>query len=130
MTSSLFARVGFGLAALAAPALAAAQWVPGSEIVGQSVQVETNGVVNTIYFDPGGTARIVSPNGNVVQGAWSAANGQLCLNVGAASECFPYTNAFQAGQQVSLTSSCNATSRWLATATNQPPTQQGSGERG
>ena len=45
---------------------AAAQYVPGSEIVGQTVQVETNGVVNNVTFEPGGTARIATPSGNVV----------------------------------------------------------------
>jgi hypothetical protein len=35
---------------------ASAQYVPGSEIVGQTVQVETNGVVNNVTFEPGGTA--------------------------------------------------------------------------
>lgn len=42
--------------------LAQAGWVPGSEITGQSVQVETNGVTNTVFFDPGGVARIPSPD--------------------------------------------------------------------
>ena len=87
-------------------------WVPGTEITGQSVQVETNGVTNTVFFDPGGVARIQTPNGNVVPGSWSAANGQLCLTTGAAQECWPYAQPFQAGQQISLTSSCNSASRW------------------
>ena len=75
-------------------------WVPGTEITGQSVQVETNGVTNTVFFDPGGVARIQTPNGNVVPGSWSAANGQLCLTTGAAQECWPYAQPFQAGQQI------------------------------
>lgn len=109
---------------------AVAQWTPGSEIVGQSVQVETNGVVNTIHFDPGGQARIITPGGNTVNAAWTAANGQLCLNTGAAQECWPYQTAFQPGQQVTLASRCGA-SRWLAAATNQPPPPpQPAGERG
>ena len=57
-------------------------WAPGSEITGQSVQVETNGVTNTVYFDPGGGARIQTPGGNIVPGTWSAANGRLCLSTG------------------------------------------------
>src|SRR5918993_563325 len=65
-------------------AAASAQvWVPGSEITGQSIQVETNGVVNTVYFDPGGVARIATPSGNMVQGSWSVANEMLCLETGA-----------------------------------------------
>lgn len=117
-----------GLVLLGVPVAAVAQsWVPGSEIVGQSVQVETNGVVNTVSFDPGGSARITSPGGNVVQGTWTAANGQLCLGVAGGQECWPYQQAFQAGQQVTLVSSCNVTSRWLAGSTNM---QAPRGERG
>ena len=69
------------------------------EIIGQSVQVETNGVTNTVYFDPGGAARIQTPGGNTVPGTWAASNGQLCLSTGAAQECWPYAQPFQSGQQ-------------------------------
>ena len=110
---------------------ASAQWVPGSEIAGQTVQVETNGVLNNITFEPGGVASITTPSGNVVPASWTANAGQLCLSTGGAQECFPYTQAFQAGQPVTATSSCGASSRWLANATNQPPQQpQNLGERG
>ena len=82
--------------------LAQAGWVPGSEITGQSVP-----------------------------GTWGAANGQLCLTTGAAQECWPYSQPFQAGRQIGLTSSCNSASRWTALGTNQAaPVQQGAGERG
>ena len=110
---------------------ASAQWVPGSEIAGQTVQVETTGVLNNISFEPGGTARITTPSGNVILASWTANAGQLCLSTGGAQESFPYTQAFQAGQPITATSSCGATSRWLANATNQPPQQpQNLGERG
>ena len=117
---------------LVAPAIAFAQvWVPGSEISGQSAQVTTNGITNTVYFDTGGVARIVSPGGNTVNGTWSAASGQLCLNTGAAQECWPYASAFQAGAPITLTSSCNAVSTWTANGVNPlaPPAARG-GERG
>jgi hypothetical protein len=123
VSASIAAVIIGGMSATAA----LAQWVPGSEIVGQSVQVETNGVVNTVSFDPGGAARITSPGGSVVQGTWTAANGQLCIGANGGQECWPYQAAFQPGQQVTLTSNCNATSRWLATSTNQ---QMPRGERG
>ena len=110
-------------------AAVAQQWTPGSEIVGQSVQVQTNGVTNTVYFDQGGAARIVSPNGNVVNATWTSTGGQLCLNAGGGAECWPYTQAFQAGQAVTLVSSCRSTSSWMANATN-PPQAQNAGERG
>ena len=117
---------------VAMPAAAIAQeWVPGSEIVGQSVVVETNGVANTVYFDAGGAARIVSPAGRVVNASWTAANRNLCLNSGVASECWPYQQAFQAGQRVTLTSNCQAVSSWSPNGVNQPPVQaQNMGERG
>ena len=122
-----------GTLLLGAPVAGFAQagWVPGSEITGQSVQVETNGVTNTVFFDPGGVARIQTPGGKSVPGTWAAANGQLCLTTGAAQECWPYSQPFQAGRQISLTSSCNSASRWTALGTNQAaPVQQGAGERG
>ena len=125
--------VSLGVVALGAlPAAALAQaWTPGSEIVGQSVQVTTNGVTNTVYLDAGGAARIVTQGGNTVPGTWTAANGQLCLNNGTAQECWPYSAPFQAGQPVTLTSSCNSTSTWLAASTNAPPPPAGQrGERG
>ena len=127
-----YAVAGIGTLFVAQAAAAQTAWVPGSEIVGQSVQVQTNGVTNTVYFDAGGSARIVTPGGNTVPASWTAAGQQLCLNSGAAQECWPYASPFNAGQAVSLTSSCQATSSWLANATN--PMQQvepvRQGERG
>ena len=129
MKSGFVARVSVGLATLMAlPTAAFAQ--TGAEVVGQSLQVTTNGVTNTVYLDPGGAARIVTPGGSVVPGTWTAANGQLCLGTGAAQECFPYTSPFQAGQPLTLTSSCGQTSTWLASATNAPPSQAPGAERG
>ena len=118
--------------ALALPVVAHAQagWTPGAEIVGQPVQVTTNGVTNTVLLSPGGQAQFSSPGGRVVNGTWTAANGQLCLGSGVAQECFPYAAPLQAGQPVTVTSSCNATSTWLASATNQPPPPAQRGERG
>lgn len=119
--------------ALALPAAAQAQagWTPGAEIVGQPVRVTTNGVANTVVLSPGGQGQISSPGGTVVvNGTWTAANGQLCLSNGAAQECFPYAAPLQAGQPVTVTSSCNATSTWLAASTNQPPPPAQRGERG
>ena len=116
---------------VALPATALAQeWVPGTEIVGQSVVVETNGVANTVYFDAGGAARIVSPSGRVVNASWTAANNNLCLNSGTASECWPYQQAFQAGQRVTLTSNCQSVSNWMPNGTNTPPVKEVMQERG
>ena len=131
MVARVLTKSVTGILLLGAPVAAVAQWAPGSEIAGQSVQVETNGVTNTVYFDAGGVARIQTPAGRIVPGTWSAAEGQLCLSAGGPQECWPYAQPFQAGRQITLTSSCNAASRWTALGTNQaPPTQQGLGERG
>ncbi len=121
-----------GAAMLIAPAAAYGQWMPGSEITGQTLQVQKNGVTNSVYLGPGGQAQITTPGGNVIPASWTAANGQLCLNTGTAQECWAYTNAFQAGQPVTLTSNCG-TASWLANAVNQPPpppAQAPAGERG
>lgn len=124
--------VGLALMAGSPTGLSAqAAWTPGSEIVGQPMRVTTNGVANRVTLSPGGQAQIMTPAGIPVAGTWTAANRQLCLSNGAAQECWPYTEPFQAGQPVTVTSSCNATSTWLAQAINQPPAAQGrKGERG
>lgn len=124
MKSCIVTRAVVGLTAvMALPAVAVAQsWTPGSEILGQQIQVTTNGATNNVYFDPGGTLRITTPGGNTVPGTWTAANGQLCVaSVSGAQECVPYSGPMQAGQPQTLTSSCGATETWLALATNQPP---------
>ena len=127
MTIGLRAAAVLALAMIL-PGTALAQ-ATGAEIVGQPIQVTTNGVTNTVYLDAGGTARIMTPGGNTVPGTWTAANGQLCLSSGSAQECWPYTAPFQAGRAVTLTSSCNSTSSWLAAATNGPPPPP-AGQRG
>ena len=128
MKKQFLSRAGIGFALVTMPGVALAQAV-GSEIIGQPLQVTTNGVTNTVYLDPGGSARIVTPGGNTVPGTWTAANGQLCLSNGTAQECWPYTSPFQPGVPQTLTSSCNASSTWLAQNTNQPPPVE-RGERG
>lgn len=105
---------------------ATAQWVPGSEITGQQVQVQTNGVTNVITFEPNGIARISSPSGaKVVNAAWTASNGELCLRSADAFDCYPYTAPFQAGQPVDLLSTCAVRSRWLASSVTVPPGERG-----
>lgn len=131
MKSSISVRsAAAAFAIVALPSAAFAQnWAPGAEILGQPVQVTTNGTTNTVFLDAGGTARIITPNGTTIPGTWTAASGQLCLSNGAAQECWPYNSPFQPGQPQTLTSSCASTSTWLAQATNQP-TSTPRGERG
>jgi hypothetical protein len=134
MKSWFPARFAVGLAVVAAvpgTAFAQAGWTPGSELVGQPIQVTTNGVTNTVTLSPGGQAVIATPTGHIVNATWTAANRQMCLNNGATQECWPYASPFQAGQPMTVTSSCNATSTWLAAATNSPPPPPAQrGERG
>ena len=117
------------MAATTGTASAQTMWTPGAEIVGQTLQVQTNGVLNNVYFGPNGSATITTPNGTSVPATWSAANNQLCLSTGGPQECWPYTQAFRAGQQVALTSSCQTVSTFMAPNTNMPQQQPG-GERG
>jgi hypothetical protein len=130
MISRFATRAAAGLlAAVAFPGAAFAQ--DASEVVGQPIQVTTNGVTNPVTLSPGGQAQIQSPTGPPVPGTWNAANGQLCLGTGAAQECWPYNAPFQAGQPMTMTSSCNAASTWLAASTNAPPPPPAQrGERG
>ncbi|MEJ7775890.1 MAG: hypothetical protein WKF52_00555 [Sphingomicrobium sp.] len=127
-------RAAAGLALVFAPAVGAfAQmgWTPGSEIVGQTLQVQTNGSTNSVTFNADGSATIMTPGGMATPATWSAANNQLCLSAGGPQECWPYTQAFQAGQQMALTSNCRQVSTWMASMTNQPPPlPQPMGERG
>ena len=130
MKSRFLARtaIGFSVAAML-PAAAVAQ-ATGAEVVGQPIQVTTNGVTDIVYLDAGGQLRIITPGGATVPGSWTAANGQLCLAVGGAQECVPYASPFQGGAPVTLTSSCGASETWLASATNQGPTPPAATERG
>jgi hypothetical protein len=128
MKIGIVGRVLAGLTLVTAvPGVAYAQ--AATEVIGQPIQVTTNGVTNTVYLDAGGTARIMTPGGNTVPGSWTAANGQLCLSNGTAQECFPYSAPFQPGLAVTLTSSRGQNSTWLAASTNAPPPPP-SGQKG
>ena len=105
-----------------------AQASPMAEVVGQPIQATTNGVTNTLYFDPDGTVRIVTPNGNTVAGTWAIQNGNVCISKGGASECWPYS-PFEPQQPKTMTSSCNAVSTWMAQNTNGAQ-NRAKGERG
>ena len=103
----------------------------GAEIAGHGVRVEANGVTNTVYFDPGGTARIVTDSGREVQGSWAVQNQMLCLTAATgARECWPYQARFQTGQAVVATSDCGVTSRWTPLSTNPMEAPVRQGERG
>ena len=131
MKSCFVTRAAVGIAVGAMLPAAALAQATGAEVVGQPIQVTTNGVVNTLYLDPGGSLRIMTPGGNTVPGTWTAANSQLCLGVGGAQECVPYVGPFQAGAPLTVTSSCGVNETWLAQSTNQaPPPPPAQGERG
>lgn len=123
MSKPLLLKVAFVGLAAAAPISAGAQtgWVPGSEIAGQTVQLQTQGAMNSVYLSPDGTLTITTPGGATVPGTWSAANNQLCFAAQGRQECVPYTQPFQPAQQIALTSSCNQLLTLLAQSTNAPP---------
>lgn len=105
----------------------------GAELVGHPVRVSfADGTTNTVYFDPGGAARIVGADGSQMSAQWFAQNNMMCLQSATARECWPYQTPFMANQTVTLTSDCASTSQWTALSTNQPaaPEPQRAGERG
>ena len=133
MKIALATIAALGATAVVLPSSASAQtWTPGSEIVGQPVQVVTDGVTNTVYFDTATSDRIVTPNNNSVAGSWAAANQQLCMVVNGVQECWPYTAPFQAGVPVTLTSlTSSKPSTWTALSVNPgAPAAGRKGERG
>jgi hypothetical protein len=108
-----------------------ADWPLGAELRGATAQVEfANGVVNNVNFHPDGTATIQGPSGPSVNANWFVQGQQLCLQTGTGRECWPYRMHFQAGQPLTLTSDCGATSQWTALSTQQPTVVPRSGERG
>ena len=116
---------------LFAPAASAQTMPMGEELRGATMQVQfADGVVNTVTFNPDGTASIQGPSQSVA-GRWWVENQRLCLESSGARECWPYNAAFRNGQTVTLTSDCASTSQWTALSTAQPPVQQRRpGERG
>ena len=122
----MLSKIITGTIALSSASVAAAQWTPGMEIVGQEVQVQTNGVVNTISFEPNGVATIRSPSGaTVVNANWTSDAGQLCLRTSSTFDCYPYRAPFTARQPVDLISNCGVRSRWTALSTYVSPVERG-----
>jgi|SRR5687767_8156590 hypothetical protein len=122
----MLSKIITGTIALTSASVAAAQWTPGMEIVGQEVQVQTNGVVNTISFQPNGVATIRSPSGaTVVNANWTSDAGQLCLRTSSTFDCYPYRAPFTARQPVDLISNCGVRSRWTALSTYVSPVERG-----
>ena len=113
-----------------------ADWPLGSELRGSTHQIDfPTGDVNTLQLYPDGTASIQGRNGQTVPANWTLENQQLCLAAGGERECWPYAQALQQGQSVTLTSDCASSSRWTALSLAQPPVapppmQERSGERG
>jgi hypothetical protein len=122
----MLARSITAIVALVTASAASAQWMPGMEITGQQVQVQTNGTMNTITFEPNGVARISSPSGaTVVDATWTANAGKLCLQTSSTFDCYPYAAPFTANVPVDLRSDCNVLSRWTALSTAVPPGERG-----
>lgn len=118
----MLTKLAIATALLPLASVAAAQVADGSEIIGQQVQVQTNGVVNTVYFQPNGVAQIRSATGTVsVDGTWTVSAEQLCMRTANAFDCYPYRVPFQARQPVDLVSTCGVRSQWTALSTVAPP---------
>lgn len=118
----MLTRLIIGAASLCLASAASAQIANGSEIIGQPVTVQTNGIVNTVFFGPNGNAQIRSATGaTTVDANWTVGQDQLCLSTASAFDCYPYRAPFQAQQPVDLVSNCGVRSRWTALSTVAPP---------
>lgn len=122
----MYGRLILGAVSLVTASAASAQWIPGMEIYGQDVQVQTNGVLNTVHFSNDGTARISSPAGStIVDAQWTASGGKLCVTTSSTADCYPYARPFTAQLPVDLQSDCGVLSRWTALATAVMPGERG-----
>lgn len=122
----MIARTLIAMVALAAGSAASAQWVPGMEITGQHVDVETAGIMNHVFFESGGVAEITSPSGAIVVNAtWTARDGELCLKTDRTFDCYPYHAPFSARVPVQLISDCGVVSQWTALTTYVAPYERG-----
>ena len=121
------------IGALSSVGAQAQVFLTGSEITGQRVDISVNGSTNAVYFDQGGSARIIAVDGSQVNGTWFVRDGSICLAAAGAEECWAYRSQFQAGQAVVLTSNCGTQATWVPLATTLPPKPvqiQQAGERG
>lgn len=118
----MLTKVMMATASLVVASAASAQVANGSEIIGQQVTVQTNGIVNAVYFGPNGKAQIRSASGaTTVDASWTVAGNQLCLRTASTFDCYPYTAPFQAQQPIDLVSTCGVRSQWTALSTVAPP---------
>ena len=118
----MLTRLIVATASLCVASAASAQIANGAEIIGQPVTVQTNGIVNTVFFGPNGNAQIRSATGaTTVDATWTVSGDQLCLTTASAFDCYPYRSPFQAQQPVDLVSNCGVRSRWTALSTVAPP---------
>lgn len=134
MRKTITAAVVGSAIAFAAPAMA--QMAPtGQELRGHTVDVLfADGARNAVYFAPNGTATITGPSGVRAAGTWAVRNNNLCLDVSGATECWTYARRFEAGDTMTLKSSCDAVSQWTARSVNAAPAPAAApvmqGERG
>ena len=118
----MLTKLMMATASLAFASAASAQVANGSEIIGQQVTVQTNGIVNTVLFGPNGNAQIRSATGaRTVDATWTVAGNQLCLRTASNFDCYPYNAPFQAQQPIDLVSTCGVRSQWTALSTVAPP---------
>ncbi len=111
---------------LGAPLLAIspaqAQEQTGQELIGRTVDVQfANGARNSVAFGSGGQARITAADGTLSNANWFVRGNQLCMQMGSMSECWGYTQRFEAGRAFTMSSTCNETSQWIARSVNPAP---------
>lgn len=91
----------------------------GEELLGRIVDVQfADGTKNVVSFGQGGNAAITAADGSISNARWFVNGDQLCLQNGSVGECWGYTQRFQAGRSLTLSSSCDMSSQWTARSVN------------
>ncbi len=94
-----------GSLALSACATLVPRVVPGTELIGHSVQMVTaRGQASVLHFQEDGTVRATYAGGQT-SGRWFMRGNQLCFAWGSApQECWPYATPLSRGRARSITS--------------------------
>ena len=114
------AGVALSFAAIG-PVHAQSEMMTGDELQGQTVDVVfADGTTNSIFFGSNGQALVSGPDGNTMNASWFVQDEGLCLQASGSRECWAYASEFVAGQPMTMSSSCDASSQWTARAVNAP----------
>jgi hypothetical protein len=79
------------------------RWLPGSELVGQTMRVESAGRTSMMRFARDGSVH-ASFSGHDLDGRWNVEPGKICFTWGKVRDCWPYARPFRQGERMMLKS--------------------------